>query len=188
MEQFNNLYLPNLTVGEERALKDYKAASNTTSGHSACFDLNRDLRCALRIDEIHPSLRAIADNLDSVFTRCPRLTEDATVYRAIGIRAHLPLTEIGKRFRSLEYWSASHSEAAIQRHGAVLELSLPVDFPAYNMETLEGAGGSEAELLLPRGVLWEVESFSPIPSDQLSPFVRAQFENVARVILRAQVP
>ena len=34
-------------------------------------------------------------------------------------------------------------------YGAVFEISLPTDFPAYNTKTLEGFGGHEAELLLP---------------------------------------
>jgi hypothetical protein len=70
----------------------------------ACFDLNRDLRYGLRLDELPPQLRATAENLDSVFARCPVLKEPATVFRATGYREHLPLYDSGRRFRSFEFW------------------------------------------------------------------------------------
>jgi hypothetical protein len=197
MQQPAELCLPDLSPDEGEALRAYKKAFDDTNGNgrSPCFDLNRDLRNGLWVDELEPALRKIAEGLDSVFSRCPRLAHPITVYRAVGTRAHLPLNESGRRFRSLEYWSTAHSEVAIEgfltpagspAYGAILQLQLPAGCPAYNMESLPGFGGHEAELLLPRGMLWTVESAALVPEAQISLPVRAKFKNVVRAALTAE--
>jgi len=87
------------------------------------------------------------------------LADSLMVYRGTGFRNMLPLHEVGKCFHSLEFWSTSLSEGPLEQflklgpHAVILELHLPHDGTAYNPETLSVAGGSEQELLLPRGIL-----------------------------------
>jgi hypothetical protein len=190
----NELYLRDLNRSELHALRSYKSASDAEHG-SACFDLNRDLRNGLKRDELPSSLDEIADGLDSVLARCPRLTEEVCVYRAIGWAWHLPLYDFGKCFRSFEYWSSCVSRDGIEAflkapskcaRGAVLTLHLPIGFPAYNMETLEGFGGHEAELLLPRAVLWKVRSARILKPEEVPLFVRPDFYQVIDAELDAQ--
>lgn len=179
---------------ELAALSVYKSAADGIDGRSQCFALNRLLEHSLYPDEMG-TLGSIANTLDGVFERCPRLSAPLTVYRAIGFRSHLPVAEFGARFRNRSYWSTStHREAAIgflkaefqNAGGAVLHLELPSGLPAYNMETLIGAGGSEFELLLPRGVLWKVGTANPFDmSRALLPHVAKQFSGVVEVTLTA---
>lgn len=193
MERLDRLCLADLTADEECALRAYKAAREITSGVSSCFDLNRDLRNGLWVKELDSSLSNIALSLDGIFARCPRLQEETTVYRGVGTRAHMPLHEKGKRFRNLEYWSTACSKEAAKKflqpvsqpgHGAILVLHLPVGFPAYDMETLPGFGGDEAELLLPRGVLWRIETTSLIPGNKLTTYLREKFANLVCAEMR----
>ncbi|MDR3471591.1 MAG: ADP-ribosyltransferase [Devosia sp.] len=194
--QLANLKLDDLSDDERRALRAYKAASSDEPGGSSpCFELNRELRSGLWKDETGADLRWVADALDQVFERCPRLENGLIVHRAIGSRQHLPLLEVNKLFRSLEYWSTALSDDRMESflnpisndaYGAILDLHLPAGTPAYNMETLEGFGGHEAELLLPRGMLWTVVDFKMDPMDKLSSLVRDRFKNIARVELRAE--
>jgi hypothetical protein len=197
MTDFDDHCLSDLSPDEEQALKAYKAASwpSGVGTSSPCFDMNRELRSGLQPREIDPQLRGIVDALDRMFVRCPRLSREVVVHRAIGTRLHLPVHEVGKRFRSLEFWSTATSDARVDsfltpisnknNRGAILDLTLPAGVPAYNMETLPDFGGHEAELLLPRGILWTVDRFVMIPHDELSPPVQRDFENVARVALTA---
>lgn len=184
------LALTDLTPQEEAALISYKTAEEDENGLSQCFDLNRDLRNGIFVDELPPSLKEVADSLDSVFHRCPRLTDDLTVYRGTGFRHTLPLHEVGKRFRSLEYWSTALSEGPIEQflklgpHAAILELHLPSGIPAYNLETLAGAGGSEKELLLQRGILWCVED---VKAEAISSFLSFMgVKSLYRAVLKAE--
>jgi hypothetical protein len=157
-----NLKLTDLSSKEFNALRSYKAADESPNGESKCFELNRELRNGIYVEELSPYLKETADGLDTVFARCPLLNGPLTVFRGIGHRTSLPLDQAGKRFRSLEFWSTALSEDPLEpflklgAHGAILELRLPENFPAYNLETVEGAGGAEQELLLPRGILWRV--------------------------------
>jgi len=197
MTDFDAHCLSDLSPDEEQALKAYKAASwpSGSGTSSPCFDMNRELRNGLQPREIDPQLRGIVDALDRMFVRCPRLSREVVVHRAIGTRLHLPVHEVGKRFRSLEFWSTATSDARVDsfltpisnknNRGAILDLTLPAGVPAYNMETFPDFGGHEAELLLPRGILWTVDHFVMIPHDELSPPVQRDFENVARVALTA---
>ena len=186
------LTLSDLSDAEVAALHDYKAAHDA-NGRSKCFDMNRDLRNGLRVDELPAETRPTAEALDSIFARAPQLTEEITLFRAVGTRAHLPLHDIGRDFRNLEFWSASRSEGALESflnpvttggHGAILELQLPEGFPVYDMETLEGFGGFERELLLPRGVRWTVMDFALVPEGDQPPLVRGRFANIVRAALK----
>ena len=184
-----DLCLTDLSAAEESALRSYKASDMTTYGRSKCFELNVELRNGLRPVELDKELCQIAESLDSVFERCPRLKTKTVVYRGIGDRKCMPVNQPGRRFRSLQYWSTSTSRNVTEGfifsdeqmgYGAVLEIRLPVGFPAYNMETLHGLGGDEKELLLPRAVLWKVES-SRLRTP--SPILKTKFKNIAHVIL-----
>lgn len=188
------LYLHDLAPDEIEALSAYKSAADDPNGNSRCFSLNRQLEHSLTIADMG-SLGELVKTLDSVFERCPRLTSPTTVYRAIGLRWHYPLSEKNARFRNRGFWSASaNRDAAIDflkaefqgAGGALLELRLPAGIPAFDMETLPGAGGSEFELLLPRGLLWEVGPYSLLNTDGLLlPHVARKFHNVAESTLFA---
>lgn len=185
-----NLKLTNLSPKELNALTSYKTADESANGESKCFELNRELRNGIFVDELSPYLKETADGLDTVFARCPLLNGPLTVYRGTGHRTSLPLREVGKRFRSLEFWSTALSEDPLEpflklgAHAAILELHLPENFPAYNLETLEGAGGSEQELLLPRGILWRVES---IGTETVSAFLKhCKVESLWRAVLKPE--
>lgn len=189
---FKNLCLSDLTKPELDALRSYKAADETADGQSKCFDLNRGLRNGLQLDELSEDLRKTAEALDSVFKRCPRLEGPATVFRGVGERRYFPIHEIGTRFRSFQYWSTTAEEDKTESfmkpserpgYGAVFELNLPKGFPAYNMETLDGFGGHEAELLLPRNVMWRVDSCQ---EKEISLYLREYFVNVGHVVLTAE--
>lgn len=187
--------LHDLTPVELCALQAYKANRPTGSSHNVADDLNAHLRRGLFVHEIlDADIKAVATGLDSVFARCPTLTEDRTLYRGIGFRQHIPLHVPGCRFRSLEYWSTTTVEASIESflkpvgtvgHGAVLTLQVPAGTRAYDMETLPSAGGGESELLLPRGMVWEVGSFKLTKGDDIVPFLRRYFETIANVSLTA---
>lgn len=188
------LCLDDATPAEISALSAYKSAADGPDGNSRCFVLNRQLEHSLTIDDMG-SLGEVVRILDGVFGRCPRLAFPMTVYRAIGLRSHYPLAEQNARFRNRSFWSASgNRDAAINflkaefdgASGALLELKLPAGVPAYNMETLAGAGGHEVEILLPRGVLWEVGPHSLFDKDKyLLPHVANKFRNVVEVTLSA---
>lgn len=186
------LRLLDLEPGEEEALRAYKAAADDANGQSRCFELNQQLRSGLYLEEIAPTLAATARHMDAVFDRCPVLPEALTVYRGTGTRAFLQKLAPGYRFRAAEFWSTSHVEASVEKFiglgGAVLELELPVGMPVYNMETIEGAGGSENEFLLPRGVLWEFLSASSMVGNEVPPLlrdkIRGPHDAIARVRLR----
>lgn len=195
MDQLSTLCLSNLTCFEDKALRAYKAASNDNAGKSKCFDLNRDLRNGIRVDELPTAQREMAECLDNIFRRCPRLEKPITVYRGLGTRMHLPLNESGRCFRSMEFWStACTKEVAVRfitpvctpAYGALLQLELPRGCPAYNIESLHSFGGNEAELLLPRGMLWKVEKCSLIEKTDTLIIQRDKFENVAYAVLKAK--
>lgn len=185
-----NLKLTDLSDKELNALRSYKTAEESENGESKCFELNRELRNGIFLEELSPSLKEAAEGLDNVFRRCPSTSDALTVYRGTGFREALPLHELGKRFRSHEFWSTASSVDPLEQflklgpHAAILELRLPREFPAYNLETLEGAGGSEQELLLPRGVLWRVKDVCP---ETVSPFLKAcKVESLFRAVLEPE--
>lgn len=186
----SKLKLPDLSHHELTALRSYKSAEDCPSGESKCFELNRELRNGIFVKELSPALREIADGLDTALSRCPLLEDSITAYRGTGFSKSLPLHETGKRFRSLEFWSTASSEAPLEQflklgtHSAILELRLPKGFPAYNLETLEGTGGFEQELLLPRGVLWRVQQAGLEP---VGTFLKCcGVESLCRAILIAE--
>jgi hypothetical protein len=187
---FENLFLTDLSEPEESALCSYKSASDTADGRSKCFDLNRELRDGRRLEDLDDEFRAIARSLDSIFERCPRLTVEATVYRGVGQRHHFPPQQMGDTFKSLQYWSTTTLEDSTESfmipngrkaRGAVLEMTLPAGFPAYNMESLEQFGSHEGEVLLPRGVLWEV---ADTRERKVTPFLEQYYEHIEHIRLK----
>lgn len=71
-----------------------------------------------------------------------------------------------------------------------MELSIPSDFPMYNLETLAGAGGTEHEILLPRGMLWELLECRKMDNDELPPEYRnpkCPHDNIGFIRLLASV-
>lgn len=189
----NALFLGDLTSAEGEALRAYKAASDDQDQRSQCFDTNRLLRSSLTLDEMPSSLSATVRSLDTVFGRCPVLPTPLTVYRGTDTRAFLQgTTQPGTRFRALEFWSTSHVESCVERFiglgGALIEIELPTGMPLYNMETLAGAGGSENEMLLPRGILWEMMSAEQLARKKIPPLLAPKMtcphHNIASIKLR----
>ncbi|WP_127846972.1 hypothetical protein [Caulobacter sp. FWC26] len=133
----------------------------------------------------------MAEALDAVFDRCPKLSAELTVWRGVGHRPFLEEVKPGYQFRSLEFWSTSPVRARagtfIRETGALMQLDLPAGFPVYNMETLEGAGGGEKEFLLPRGVMWELVSAPLIPPGELPGLLRAKAPKIPLLHLKAMV-
>jgi hypothetical protein len=133
----------------------------------------------------------VVGRLDAVLGRCPVLPQPLRVYRGIGIRAFIERSEPGHRFRVAGFWSTSHEEGTVRRFvergGALLELELPAGMPVYNMETLEGAGGGENELLLPRGLLWEIVSFDEMKKEETPPALRRKMTCVHHAIARIRL-
>lgn len=189
------MVLHDLTHTEFNALQAYKANRPAGSSLYVADDLNAHFRRGLFVDEIcDADIKAVATGLDSALSRCPTLTSDRTLYRGIGFRQHIPLHVQGCRFRSLEYWSTTTEKASTEAflkpvgspgHGAILTLQVPAGTPAYDMETLPGAGGGESELLLPRGMVWEVERFEITKGADISPYLQKYFETIATVSLTA---
>lgn len=189
------MVLHDLTPAESDALLAYKANRRTGSSSNVADDLNAHLRRGLFVDEIcDADIKAVATGLDSALARCPTLTADRTLYRGIGFRQHIPLHVQGCHFRSLEYWSTTTEKASTEAflkpvgtpgHGAILTLQVPAGTPAYDMETLLGAGGGESELLLPRGMVWEVGNFEITKGRDIAPFLQRYFETIANVSLTA---
>lgn len=108
----HTLKVTDLSPQELSALRDYKAANE--DGMSKCFELNRELRNGIFVEELSTPLKQVAESLDSVFNRCPLLTDSLTVYRGTGFRNTLPLHDVGKCFRSLEFWSTALSEGPLK--------------------------------------------------------------------------
>ena len=189
------LHLADLTLVEEEALSSYKSASENDDGQSRCFELNRMLEHGLFPEDLG-SLAELAGTLDGIFGRCPTLVEPITVYRAIGLRLHYPLHRQNAQFRNLSYWSTSAiRKVAISflkaemedASGALLKLQLPAGLPAYDMETLLGAGGHEAEILLPRGIMWTVgkATFLDMDAEGMLAHAKSKFRNIIEVELTA---
>jgi len=53
------------------------------------------------------------------------------------------------------------------------------------MATLGSAGDIEAEVLLPRGVLWEVVG-ARLPKQEINPFVQERVDDMLRAVLRVR--
>jgi hypothetical protein len=196
MINFSKFKLDDLDQQELCALRSYKAASSTENGRDI-YELNRDLRNGLFVNELPEDLRSIADGLDRVFDRCPKLDQAVTVYRGVGWVGNIPFSDIGKKFRSLEYWSTTTIKDNCEKFlisptnksptGAIMKLQIPIGFPVYNMETLFDFGGHEMEILLPRATVWEVKEADLYPEDEVPKFVRGKFDKVIRATLEAQI-
>jgi len=186
----HDLKLSELEPDEALALRKYKTAECDENGVSKCFDLNRELRNGIFVSELSDPLREVANSLDAVFSRCPKLTDSLTVYRGTSFCKTLPITEINKRFRSLEFWSTALSEGPIEsflkggKNAAILELRLSSGCAPYNLETLPNIGESEEELLLPRGILWRVKDCK---KSEISDFLKnTGVETLCRAVLEVE--
>ena len=186
-----------LTPEEVRALHNYKAAAEAPCGRSHCFDLNSDLDRGLWPDELTRDLKETVTHLDAVLARSPPLPCATTVFRGDGHRLRFrDIGIVGTTFRNLGFWStatnrrSAHSflrPASQNGFGVVFELHLPVGLQVYDMESLEGAGGAETELLLPRGVLWTVEEVKGLASD-VDRLTASRFPNIFDLVLAGALP
>jgi ADP-ribosyltransferase exoenzyme len=158
------MQLTDLTKQEMAALHAYKAATGDHT-NSFPFDINEMLESGLWTDELPEKSREYVVALDKVFARCPSVTDRLTAYRGISSTSRLGFPVIGRKFRSLAFWSASTSRSVATSFvrpqfpnstGGILVLEISVGTVVYDMETLTGAGRAERELLLPRGLLWEI--------------------------------
>lgn len=190
----SNFRLHDLSCEELSALKAYKTAEGSSS-LSPCFDLNRFLEAGHWSDELPTDLAKVAHALDQVFNRCPRLTAPLTIWRGDGHRLRFrDIMSVGTHFRTFGFWSTSLYRSGGERFlkpawkngaGVLFRIDLPAGFPVYNMETLEGAGGSEGELLLPRGVMWEVIDTRILQREtDLDKFTWKGFDTLAEVGLK----
>jgi hypothetical protein len=159
------MHITDLTDDESAALLAYKAASDAASGGSFCFEVNDLLQSGLWTDELPKQFRNHVVALDRVFSRCPVLEGELTAYRGTGFVGALGTLRPGRHLRSLSFLSATISCSVARGFvkspfkgsaGAILTLHLPRGLPVCDMESLEGAGGTERELLLPRGLLWKI--------------------------------
>lgn len=191
------MQLTDLDEEEKRALQAYKSACDAEGGGSLCFDVNEALQSGLWMDELPQDFKQHVDALDRVFSRCPVIKEGLTAYRGIGCLAVLGPLRNGRKLRSLSFLSASSRRSVAASFvkpqfsgsaGAILTLCLPIGTPAYDMETLDGAGGSEREILLPRGLLWEIEAAEKGDISDAPPQSRKDLVSLGLITLRAHSP
>ena len=191
------LSLDDLNEDEKTVLTNYKTAS---SGDmiTGCFDINLNLEYNLHLDDML-NLKEKIVNLDNVFKRSPKLKSPITVYRAINQRLHYPC-ENGKKFRNKGFWSTSLDRNSAYNFlkpqssncfGAILILNLPKNFPAYNMEKLNGTSSSgEDEILLQRDILWTVKNRKNLDIDTIPiiPSIKEKFLNIVEITLEPEIP
>lgn len=191
------MHLTDLKPNEEEALQSYKAARTTECGLSLCFDVNTRFESGLWTDELPYVLQGFVQSLDGALARTPPLDQPMTVYRCTPFVATLGRPEVGRRFRSLSYWSASTSRASSlkflgtsfnESRGAIIEIHLIPGMRVYDMETLVGSGGSEREILLPRGILWEIKARKQAGNDEIPGHLRQRYASVMNITLEAVVP
>ncbi|CAO4170432.1 hypothetical protein CLBKND_01592 [Methylorubrum aminovorans] len=191
------MHLDDLDTSEKEALHAYKAARTTEDGHSLCFDVNASLESGLWTDELPAAMQGFVRSLDGVLARTPPLVQTMTVYRCTPFVAPLGRPEQGRLFRSLSYWSTSTSKESClkflgtqfeQSRGAIIELRLIPGLRVYDMETLVGSGGSEREILLPRGILWKIKGWKPGELDQVPGHLRSRYASVSNITLEAVAP
>lgn len=157
-----------LSCDEKKALRDYKNAGHGPN-NSPCFALNKKLNNSIKVCELPTDLRKVCENLDSSFQNHERLDKEKTVYRGVGFRCNIPYSA-GESFRNLSFWSCSYKKNVAERFikvenplpkfGALIELNLPAGFPIIDIDTVFDTQDGEAEVLLPRNILWKVEEFN----------------------------
>ncbi|UOR14481.1 hypothetical protein [Qipengyuania aquimaris] len=185
-----------LSDQEKIALREYKCAFGE-GGRDTCFSMNAGLRRGLKLADFSEKDRKRIESLESILSRVEPRTYDEPLYRGIGLRIHLPLAEIGAKFRNLEFWSTSRSRSAAEKflnpvmtkgcaHGAILKLTFTQKVQGYDLESLEGAGGSEQEFLLPRGILWTVGACRDVGAE-LDKLTMSYFQNVFEVELSGTI-
>ena len=191
---FSSYRLAALSREENKCLRDYKANFDQDTGQDEiCWSMNRGLRLGLFPDEFGTNERALCEGLDKIFTKAPQLTHSCTVVRGDAKAAFVDCYRCGTRFRSASFWSTAvdpiRSESFFVNGGALLKLYLPAGLPVYNIETRGGGVNNEAELLLPRGVLWTVRSWRLIPVVELPPYPASKLtEGAVGFELEASLP
>jgi hypothetical protein len=191
------MHLDDLDSEEQAALHTYKAASSDGNNGSLCFDVNEALESALWLDELPDTFKQQVTALDRVFSRRPLIPQELRLYRGLGSISMLGSLKIGRKFRSLSFWSATSSPTVAgnfvkpqfsSSRGGILTLSLPVGTPVYDMETLIGAGHSEREYLLPRGLLWKILQIQQGDISDIPPPARKNLSSLALITLQALSP
>jgi hypothetical protein len=191
------MHLSDLDHEEAAALRAYKSAHDANGHGSFCFDVNELLQSGLWTDELGDEFRRHVAALDRVLQRSPPIQNDLTAYRGIGSVSVLGLLKLERKFRSLSFWSASSSRSVAASFvkpqlsssvGAILTLRLPVGTQLYDMETLTGAGGSEREILLPRGLLWRIEEIEKGNVSEALPPARKHLVSLAHITLQLLDP
>jgi hypothetical protein len=174
---------------EVDALKKYVSAEDTSpGGDSYCFGLNAYLRRGLKPSELPLNLQDHARFLDGLLAR-EKLSKEYTVHRGIGSLGELAgAYEPGDQFRSLGYWSTSTEESATESFitgggpvCAVITMTLNAGFPGMDLglvDALKSFGSHEAEVLLPRGILWSIVSYAPKRGDDVPKILRSKYKTI----------
>ena len=140
----------------------YKA--NSPFGNKKCFATHLNL-CLLRGETLDYEFNEKAKELDNEFIKFPYSHEGLTLYRAICSEFVDKLIINGSitypAFMSTTYCLKSvykHLDKCDSKIGGLLRIQLPKGGAALNMEKDERFGGSEREILLPRGSKFSVEN------------------------------
>ena len=187
-EHIAHLRLDDLDSAERTALWNYKL--DIVDGESHCFDLNHRLRNGLALSAAQ---QATCDGLDSVFARCPRVIKPITIYRGEFTTEFLGGAKVGDKLTCPQFWSTAHTALRTEQFtrdgGAILKLQLPADMAVYDIDTLKPGHNSEQELLLPRGITWQVLKLRQIPEAETPKFLARRFTfGIQEVHLVAIVP
>jgi hypothetical protein len=191
------MHLDDLDSEEQAALHAYKAASGDGKNGSLCFDVNEALESALWLDELPDTFKQQVTALDRVFSRCPLIQQELRLYRGLGSISILGSLKIGRTFSFFEFLVCyKQSNCCGQLRKAAVQLVprrnphvKPSGWnPVYDMETLIGAGHSEREYLLPRGLLWKILLIQQGDISDILPPERNNLSSLALITLQALSP
>lgn len=188
--------LNDLSEKEKEALQAYKSARPVVEGAPElfCFEMNARLQAGLFPSDMQQHFKEHIEALDSVFNRAPITTESMTLFRGIIGPLILGPLRTGQCFRNLSFWSASENCGVAEGFikppfpksiGILAVLKLPAGMRVYDMETLPGAGGSEREILLPRGILWRLDTCAARDKSSLLPSIRNDLSSYSEYQLTA---
>ncbi|MGP4115509.1 ADP-ribosyltransferase, partial [Streptomyces sp. 4N509B] len=152
-----NEYADNLPHAQRQAVHDYTVEPPHPQGRPTYQDINGFLRGNEALGTPHV-LDDIA-RIDEVMSGNP-LPEDVIVVRGTGLGHYdvEPIDMMGETFTDASYMSTSLGDPASAFAGreAVLHLRVPAGTPALWVERLSAFGAGERELLLGRGLSYEV--------------------------------
>jgi hypothetical protein len=182
------LHFNDLPDHEKIAASAYKTARDGNAVGSLCFIMNRELASGMLREELDQEFIEQIDRLDSIFTKS-KCDDSIVLYRGVSnIHSFHPI-DFERRFKSLSYWSTSRIPAVATKFaadkmtpGVLLELRIPANTPAFDMETVEGAGGSEAEILLCRNLVWNFSAFRIAEQSEHHPCYDQAKHGVMKVI------